>query len=119
MTRRLSVAALLFGVLLSSCATGTAASGRGVTLTPVERSDSHAARHEEQMRRADWGGWELLFIGDSITEGWEGDGAAVWQESYGEREALNLGIGGDRTQHVLWRLEAGVLDGLSPRLGYS
>jgi len=58
----------------------------------------------------------LLFIGDSITQGWEGDGAKeVWTQFYGPRKAVNLGIGGDRTQHVLWRLENAPLDGLSPK----
>ena len=32
------------------------------------------------------------------------------------RNALNLGTAGDRTQHVLWRLRNGNLDGISPRL---
>lgn len=51
---------------------------------------------------------DLVFIGDSITQGWEDDGAAVWSAYYGTRAAANAGIGGDRTQHVLWRLENGL-----------
>jgi lysophospholipase L1-like esterase len=59
---------------------------------------------------------ELLFIGDSITQGWEGQGAKeVWQKFYGNRKAVNLGIGGDRTQHVLWRLQNGNLEGIKPK----
>jgi lysophospholipase L1-like esterase len=51
---------------------------------------------------------ELLFIGDSITQGWEGSGAKeVWEKYYGKRKAVNIGIGGDRTQHVLYRLQTG------------
>jgi len=57
-----------------------------------------------------------LMIGDSITHGWEGKGAKVWEEYYAKRNAVNLGIGGDRTQHVLWRLENGNIDGVSPKL---
>jgi beta-glucosidase len=56
----------------------------------------------------------LIFVGDSITQGWEGNGKAVWAQYYAPRHALNLGIGSDHTQHVLWRLEHGNLDGLSP-----
>jgi lysophospholipase L1-like esterase len=58
---------------------------------------------------------QLLFIGDSITQGWEGEGKEVWAKYYGHRNAINLGIGGDRTQHVLWRLDNGNLDGLKPK----
>ena len=59
---------------------------------------------------------QLLFIGDSITHGWEGGGKEVWQKYYEKRHALNLGIGGDQTQHVLWRLDHGNLEGLHPKL---
>ena len=44
---------------------------------------------------------------------WEAD---VWQKYYGERKAMNAGIGGDRTQHVLYRLDHGNIDGLKPKL---
>ena len=59
---------------------------------------------------------ELLFIGDSITQGWEANGAKdVWAKYYTKRKAVNLGIGGDRTQHVLWRLINAPLDGVKPK----
>jgi lysophospholipase L1-like esterase len=58
---------------------------------------------------------EVIFIGDSITEGWEGAGKEVWEQNYSKLNAVNLGIGGDRTQHVLWRLDHGNIDGLKPK----
>lgn len=58
---------------------------------------------------------KVLFIGDSITQGWEGEGKDVWAKYYAHRNAVNLGIGGDRTQHVLWRLDNGNIDGLKPK----
>jgi beta-glucosidase len=58
---------------------------------------------------------EVIFIGDSITQGWEGEGKEVWAKYYAPRNAVNLGIGGDRTQHVLWRLENGNIAGLKPK----
>lgn len=58
---------------------------------------------------------QVIFIGDSITQGWEGEGKAVWAKYYAHRNAVNLGIGGDRTQHVLWRLDNGNLKGLKPK----
>lgn len=59
---------------------------------------------------------KVLFIGDSITQGWEGEGKDVWAKYYAHRNAVNLGIGGDRTQHVLWRLDNGNIDGLKPKV---
>jgi beta-glucosidase len=58
---------------------------------------------------------QVIFIGDSITQGWEGEGKDVWATYYAPRNAVNLGIGGDRTQHVLWRLDNGNLTGLKPK----
>lgn len=52
---------------------------------------------------------DLLFIGDSITQGWEGSGKGTWEKYYANRKALNLGISGDRTEHVIWRLDNGNL----------
>jgi sialidase-1 len=48
---------------------------------------------------------DLLMIGDSITHGFDSVGAKFWKEVFEPRKAINLGFGGDRTQHVLWRLE--------------
>lgn len=73
-------------------------------------------RHELINARVRQNDPELIFIGDSITELWEREGTEVWEASYGRRNAVNLGIGGDRTQHVLWRLDNGNLDGIVPKL---
>ncbi len=87
------------------------------TVIPVPREgDWWTGRHEKMNARVAQGNVDLLMIGDSITQGWEGSGAKVWQEYYGTRNAVNLGIGGDRTQHVLWRLTNGNLKGISPKL---
>ncbi len=59
---------------------------------------------------------EVIFVGDSITEGWEYGGKTIWAKYYAPRHALNLGIGSDHTQHVLWRLDHGNLDGLHPKV---
>jgi lysophospholipase L1-like esterase len=57
----------------------------------------------------------LLFLGDSITQGWENTGKAVWEKLYAPVQALNLGFSGDRTEHLLWRIKYGRLDKLRPR----
>lgn len=59
---------------------------------------------------------DLAFIGDSITQGWEGRGKEVWAKYYGNRKAINLGIGGDRTEHVIWRLTHGNLGKIRPKV---
>ena len=59
---------------------------------------------------------DLLFVGDSITQGWEDSGKEVWQKYYGDRNAFNLGFSGDRTEQVLWRLQHDEFDYLSPKL---
>ena len=71
------------------------------------------ARHEKHLARAKEGNCDLLFLGDSITEGWGNN--AVWKKAYAPRKAVNLGIGGDTTQNGLWRLLNGEVDGLSPK----
>ncbi|MDZ4780685.1 MAG: platelet-activating factor acetylhydrolase IB subunit [Planctomycetia bacterium] len=74
----------------------------------TERQELINSRTKEQV--------DLLFIGDSITHGWEGDGKDVWAKYFAPRHAMNAGIGGDRTQHVLWRLQNGNLEGIQPKL---
>lgn len=58
----------------------------------------------------------LIFVGDSITQRWEAEGKDVWLRYYAQRNAVNLGISGDATQHVLWRLDNGNLQGIEPKV---
>ena len=82
-----------------------------VALLPDERLSEEwwAKRHAEMNLKASARPHDLLFIGDSITQGWEGAGRKTWEKYYGKRKALNLGISGDRTEHVIWRLNNGNL----------
>ena len=86
--------------------------------TPDDRlgEDWWKKRHDEKLALVKEGGWELAFIGDSITHGWEGHGKETWAEFFGDRKAINLGYSGDRTEHVLWRLDHGELDGYTPKV---
>jgi lysophospholipase L1-like esterase len=100
---------------LPACAQGPA------TVVPQPRDGSWLEMHksflslikksqaEPQKSRID-----LLFLGDSITQGWNEN--TVWQRYYSPRHAANFGIGGDRTQHVLWRIQNGELDGIAPKV---
>ncbi len=90
--------------------------------TPTRRTDWADAYHTAMLKREPRQGVKIVFLGDSITmmwrsqSGYEG-GTPVWQKWYAPRGAANLGISGDRTEHLLWRVTAGGdLDGLQPRV---
>src|SRR5947207_2154262 len=87
-------------------------------IVPVTRANptNWLSRHEEFVKQAKTGGIDLLFMGDSITDNWRNKGKNVWDKFYAPRHAANFGIGGDRTQHVIWRIENGELDGLDPKV---
>ena len=80
------------------------------------RDPNWVKRHEGFVAIAKQGGVDVLFLGDSITDFWRNRGKAVWEKNYGAMHAANFGISGDRTQHVLWRMANGELDGLAPRV---
>ncbi len=74
-------------------------------------------RHEEKLKeKSKLKDCRLVWIGDSITHGWEGDGKDIWNDRYAKYDALNLGFSGDRTEHVLWRLQHGAVESLHPKL---
>ncbi len=90
-------------------------------VTPVVQTAEWAVewwgpRHDVVNEQLKKGNVDLLFIGDSITHGWENTGKEIWDAYYAPRNAVNMGFGGDRTEHVLWRLEHSNLEGLSPKL---
>ena len=70
--------------------------------------------HENFVATAKKGDVGVLFLGDSITAGWNGQ-KAIWEAAFGKYKPANFGIGGDRTQHVLWRIENGELEGIKPK----
>ncbi len=73
-----------------------------------------ASSHEKFVGIAKEGTAELVFLGDSITAGWNGK-KDIWEKAFGKYKPANFGIGGDRTQHVLWRIENGELEGIKPK----
>lgn len=74
------------------------------------------ARHKQFLKIVAKGDADLIFIGDSITQGWEGAGKKVWAEHFAPLKAVNLGIGGDQTGHVLWRITEGKeLEPINPK----
>ncbi|VTS04414.1 platelet-activating factor acetylhydrolase IB subunit [Tuwongella immobilis] len=91
-------------------------------IKPVPRDGNWMKRHEKFVSIAEKGGVELLFLGDSITDAWGGEGhgngpgAKIFTEEFLPMKAANFGIGGDRTQHVLWRLQNGELKNIQPKV---
>lgn len=79
-------------------------------------SSGWATRAAQIQATAAQGTAPLVFLGDSLTERWQLDGEPLWSQFYAPLNALNAGIGGDTTQNVLWRIENGELDGLSPKV---
>jgi lysophospholipase L1-like esterase len=71
--------------------------------------------HAGHLERTKKGNADVVFLGDSITQGWGGAGAPVWKERFEPLKAVNYGIGGDTTREVLYRLNDGALDGLKPK----
>lgn len=57
---------------------------------------------------------DVCFVGDSITARWRG--SENWTKHWGGYKAVNMGIGGDSTQIVLWRLQNGQLDGYKAKV---
>lgn len=84
-------------------------------------TEKNIDRHEQFMTRKEHliktGGTQLVFIGDSITDAWRGDPQReIFEDYFGQYRPYNIGIGGDETQHVLWRIQHGELDGISPKV---
>lgn len=123
MIRRVPLAFSFALVLLPLAAQETAkpqepaAPAVNTAIVPVPREGAWKERHDKINAdvAAHRGDCELIFIGDSITQGWEGAGKGIWKERMAPRHAVNLGISGDRTEHVLWRFENGNLEGIAPK----
>ena len=86
-------------------------------LTPSNHMDVDwwRGRHEANKERIAQGNVDLLLIGDSITHGWDGGGKAVLDYYYGDRNFVNMGVGGDQTGDVLWRLNDAPMDKINPK----
>lgn len=76
--------------------------------------DAWLRLHEAHVRtvQANQGPIDVLLVGDSITIQW----GESWRRHFPELKTINIGIGGDKTQNVLWRLDHGGVAGLQPRL---
>lgn len=116
----LIAALFLIGPLLSSCDAPPdetkPLSIQADTLNEDWAVEWWMPRHKQKLKDKDKQKVDLIVLGDSITHGWESEGEDVWNQYYKPRNGFNLGFGGDRTENVLWRLNNGAVDGLSPKL---
>jgi hypothetical protein len=106
---------LLFAFFLAAAANpATAAPAGNTAIEAAPRERGWLKTHEAFVARAKKGDVDVLFMGDSITNGWRRH--KIWKEKYVPLKAVDFGIGGDRTQHVLWRIEHGECDGITPKV---
>jgi lysophospholipase L1-like esterase len=104
MTRLIGAAIVVLGLLQEH---------QGAKPTPKE--GGWLKRHEAFVAEAKKGDVELLLLGDSITDAWrQPKNKAVWDKHLPSVKMANFGLSGDRTQHLLWRLQNGELDGIQP-----
>jgi lysophospholipase L1-like esterase len=111
-----AVAFALCILLGAACAAGTLQCGRftceqlpAPVPSPYPSALERLNRINQAVRSARY---SILFFGNSLTEGWD---SAVWQGALGSRDALNAGVSGDRTDHLLWRRTHGNLEGSPPK----
>jgi beta-glucosidase len=129
MRRRLTIIifVLITGIIFSGCASQQELAFKSVegkthsAVTPVQQTAQWAVswwqpRHEAVNKRLKEGNVDLLWIGNSITHGWENQGKKIWDKYYAPRNAVNMGFSGDRTEHVLWRLDHSSFENISPKL---
>jgi lysophospholipase L1-like esterase len=122
---------LCLSMLLFSSAIAAPPQPEDPKLRPVTPTPGHFPDHPDawmnihramlEMTKANQGPCDILLIGDSITYGWgnswdKNPARQEWQAAFGKVRMLNFGIGGDKTQNVLWRLQNGEGDGIQPRV---
>jgi lysophospholipase L1-like esterase len=108
--RKVVAPALVLAALFLAGASARTEDKKSVSrpVNPTPRKDAWWQKlHQSFLERAKQGPIDVLFLGDSITQGWGGSGKNVWKERYDPLKAANFGISGDQTQHVLWRLKEG------------
>ena len=107
---------LYLGVVILSTVVPVVGAEKHSAVVPAHRHSWWTLLHWAVNERVRQGHVDMIFIGDSITHSWENNVKDVWQKYYGHRKAVNMGFSGDRTQHVLWRLDNGNIEGISSKV---
>ncbi len=105
-------------LLLAGLTAGSLQAADGPRSTQACLQPGKENRHAMLTERAKAGGFDIMFIGDSITEFWEnGKNNESWKAKLEPMKAARFGISGDRTEHVLFRVQNGLFEGKSkPKL---
>ena len=110
-------------VLIASLMTAAATTRARSAATPSPRTDANSKlAHEQLVAKAQAGGIDVYFLGDSITRRWgcsDPQYASMlenWKQNFFGWNAGNFGWGGDGIQHMLWRVQNGELDGVKPKV---
>lgn len=123
-SRRHILCAVTLARIAAAYAPAHAKDALPLAATPLSRTDlpHWKARHEAKLAEIRGKRIDLVFLGDSIIEQYEhaskdpwDDYRPIWDEYYGDRDALNLGFAGDTTAHLLWRIENGEVAGIEPK----
>jgi lysophospholipase L1-like esterase len=112
----LMIAALLGARAAAAAVVSCAAFTAAPLAAPAPRFEEHSLERVAAINKAvKTVPHRVLFLGDSITERWEDrEGAEIWREQVAPLGVLDAGINGDRTEHLLWRLDHGNLNGPGP-----
>jgi lysophospholipase L1-like esterase len=117
----LRIAPLSFAVILCTAVMPVEAAGQLRADQPTPRTDANSMlAHEQLLAKRTQGKIDIYYIGDSITRRWGATDypelLAHWRANFFGWNAANFGWGADRTEHMLWRLENGELDGVNPKI---
>jgi len=120
---------VLLGLMVSWPVFGAA---KNPAAEPAQRDDRWVRRHNHLIDdvKAHAGKVDVLFVGDAIVDNFReaqlgitsfskidtGGGKTVWEEQWKPLNALNIGVAGDRTEHILWRLQNGGVAGIKPKV---
>lgn len=120
LSKSIASVTVLVGLLASASAFGACPLQRADVAAPKLGPDcntkaSFINTHNTFVSVAKKNEAEVVFLGDSITAHWSKRYGQHFQDEFGKYKAVNFGIGADRTQHVLWRVQNGEFDGFTPK----
>lgn len=119
--KKITLSTTLLFLLFNSVTFAQSCPEDAPALTPAPLEEEWAVewwtpRHEEKLQEERRESADILFLGDSITHGWETTGSDVAEEYFSDFSIYNIGFSGDRTENVLWRFDHGEIDGINPKL---